>query len=107
MKTTVVNCKYDTPDVYIGRPSRWGNPYKITNDLDRDAVIELFRTRLLRHIEQGRVHPSDLLELAGKRLGCWCKPRACHGDVLAEFADRVAAKAKLDADVEVYDVILP
>jgi hypothetical protein len=26
-------------------------------------------------------------ELAGKRIGCWCKPAACHGDVLAELAD--------------------
>jgi len=28
---------------------------------------------------------SDVLKLAGKRLGCFCKPQACHGDVLADY----------------------
>ena len=29
---------------------------------------------------------AALPELAGKTLGCWCAPKACHGDVLARLA---------------------
>ena len=30
-------------------------------------------------------------ELVGKALVCYCAPCACHGDVLADFANRFAA----------------
>jgi hypothetical protein len=91
-KTSVVHCKRDNCDVYIGRPSIWGNPFKIGVDGDRDEVIEKYRLWLLGKIEA----PIEILrpsleeikkELKGKVLGCWCKPRSCHGDILAEFAD--------------------
>lgn len=82
--TTVVHCKRAAHDVYIGRPSKWGNPFVIGKDGDRETVLRKYR-------EWIRTQP-DLLaalpELKGKTLGCWCKPRACHGDVLAELADR-------------------
>jgi hypothetical protein len=71
--------------VYIGRPSKWGNPFVVGRDGDRETVIEKYRAWIMG---QGELL-ADLHELRGKRLGCWCAPQACHGDVLAELADRL------------------
>jgi len=70
---------------YIGRGSYWGNPYAMFEDGDdRDEVIRKFKYDFefekFPHIDKQEVH-----KLAGKRLGCFCKPSACHGDVLADF----------------------
>ena len=87
MPTTVVNRKAtQVYDVYIGRPSKWGNPYKIGPGLSRAMVIVKYREHLLQHPELLR----DVHELKGKILGCWCKPLPCHGDVLAALADAEA-----------------
>ena len=80
-KTTVVHCKKHPYDVYIGRPSKWGNPFAIGQDGTRDEVIEKYRQYILASPEL----MADLEELKGKRLGCWCRPLPCHGDVLVEL----------------------
>lgn len=82
-KTRVVHCKREAYDVYIGRPGPWGNPFTIGKDGDRNQVIEKYRQWILQqpHLL------SRLKELRGKVLGCWCKPLACNGDVLAQLAD--------------------
>lgn len=79
----VVHCKREPYDVYIGRPSVWGNPFKIGPDGDREAVIAKYRAWLL---SQPALVERAQRELAGKTLGCWCAPNACHGDVLLEVA---------------------
>jgi Domain of unknown function (DUF4326) len=83
--TRVVHCKNEPFDVYIGRPSKWGNPFRIGKDGSREDVLEKYRHWIL-------ANPSLMArlrsELKGKTLGCWCKPNACHGDVLAELADK-------------------
>jgi hypothetical protein len=79
----VVHCKRERYDVYIGRPSKWGNPFVIGPDGDRSEVIAKYRVYLLASPELVAALP----ELRGKVLGCWCKPLACHGDVLAELAN--------------------
>jgi hypothetical protein len=72
-------------DVYIGRPSKWGNPFKIGKDGSREEVIQKYRQWIL----DNRTLIAQLAtELKGKTLGCWCKPNTCHGDVLAELADQ-------------------
>lgn len=78
----VVHCKKEAFDVYIGRPSKWGNPYVIGRDGSRSEVIEKFRMRLLLNKELC----EQLIELRGKVLGCWCAPAECHGDVLVELS---------------------
>lgn len=80
---TVVNKRTDAFDVYIGRGSPWGNPYAIGVDGSRDKVIQKYRQHLWWQINRGDVAIDDLLALDGKRLGCFCKPRSCHGDVIA------------------------
>lgn len=70
--------------VYIGRPSKWGNPFVIGRDGRRDEVIAKYREWLLAQSEKVAQAKA---ELAGKDLVCWCSPEACHGDVLVEVAN--------------------
>jgi hypothetical protein len=83
MATKVVHCKKDPFDVYIGRPSKWGNPFVMSASFSREDVIDLYRKHFL-----GTPSLLDSVsELKDKTLGCFCAPQACHGDVLAEYAD--------------------
>lgn len=83
VKTKVVHCKREKCDTYIGRPSKWGNPFVLEPGGSREVVITLYREWLLQQPELMAALP----ELRGKTLGCWCAPKSCHGDVLAELAD--------------------
>ena len=84
--TTVINIRGGgSADVYIGQGSKWGNPFVIGKDGNREEVIEKYEQYLL-----GRQDLLDALgELKGKVLGCYCAPQACHGDVLARYADNM------------------
>ncbi|CAF1070844.1 unnamed protein product [Didymodactylos carnosus] len=83
-RTRVVHCKKSQYDVYIGRPEYWGNPFVIGKDGDRSDVIRKYRAWIMKKPE---MLERAKTELRGKVLACWCKPEACHGDVLAEIAD--------------------
>jgi hypothetical protein len=82
----------DSQYVYIGRfvryqiprGSKWGNPFAIGRNGTREEVITKYREYVLNKPELLKLIP---IELKDKILGCWCKPLACHGDVLAEIAD--------------------
>lgn len=80
---TVVNRRKEEFDIYIGRGSRWGNPYKIGPDGDRQEVIRKYEYDFRAAIRRGEIVRKDLEALRGKRLGCYCKPYDCHGDVIA------------------------
>lgn len=91
----VVHCKREAYDVYIGRPSEWGNPFTHQRDTLADILVasrqdavaayrEFLRNRV-RSGEPGLV--EKLAALHGKTLGCWCAPQACHGDVLLDAAE--------------------
>ena len=80
MTASVVNIK-NNPSVdyvYIGRPSKWGNPFVIGRDGNRDEVVRKY----LDYILESENLLGDLHELKGKNLGCYCAPELCHGDVL-------------------------
>ena len=79
--TTVVNKYKDSYDVYIGRGSKWGNPFRMGDDGTREEVIEQYR----KWIQTQPDLLNSLEELRDKQLGCFCKPKACHGDVLLEL----------------------
>lgn len=90
MKDLVVHFKKMPYDVYIGRPSKWGNPFSHKEGTqaqfkvkDRREAIQKFEEYLLGNEEL----MSQIHELKGKVLGCWCKPQACHGDVLVKYAN--------------------
>ncbi len=70
---------------YIGRGSYWGNPYSMYEDGDdREEVIRKYKYDF-DYEKFPNKEKSEVYKLAGKRLGCFCKPQACHGDVLADF----------------------
>ena len=79
----VVNLRKSNYNIYIGRGSKWGNPFIIGKDGNREEVIRKYR----EYIMQSDLL-NDLEELRGKVLGCFCKPKACHGDVLVELLER-------------------
>ena len=84
MVTKIVHCKKEKYDIYIGRPSKWGNPFSIGKDGTRKEVIQKYKEYIL-----GKPDLLDSLhELKDKVLGCWCKPKACHGDILIELIER-------------------
>ncbi len=84
MKTKVVNLKYEKYDIYIGRGSKWGNPYRIDIDGTREEVIARYRY----YLNNNKSLLEDLNELKDKILGCFCKPLDCHGDVLIEVLEK-------------------
>lgn len=69
-------------DVRIDRATKWGNPYPITEKDDRATVIMKYSFYLKHRIDNYGLDLSELKD--AKRLGCWCKPKACHGDVLVK-----------------------
>lgn len=94
MDTVVVNKKNDDYDIYIGRGSKWGNPFTHRPIEDtkaqfqsptREASINAYRGHLMSQPELLECLP----ELKGKRLGCFCKPKPCHGDVLVELIENL------------------
>jgi hypothetical protein len=93
-------------DIYIGRRmyaagwrlpgSKWANPYKLpkkATKAQRDAVLCKYRM----HIRKSPELMNSLEELRDKRLGCWCHPHSCHGDILIELMnDKARAGAIVD-----------
>jgi hypothetical protein len=70
--------------VYVGRPSKWGNPFVIGRDGSRDEVIAKYRAWIVRQ----PALMAALPELRNKSLVCWCAPERCHAEVLIELANR-------------------
>jgi hypothetical protein len=85
----VVNKYKESYDVYIGRGSKYGNPFVIGKDGDREKVISLYKHHLWRMFCDGDVSKGELLSLSGKKLGCFCKPQACHGDMIVKLFEYV------------------
>jgi len=69
--------------VYIGRPSKWGNPFVIGKDGNRQEVIQKYSD----YIKTRQNLIGDIGSLKGKDLICWCAPLPCHGDVLLALAN--------------------
>lgn len=73
--------------VYIGRPSKWGNPFVIGRDGSRGEVIRKYEAWIRKDPD---LVESAKRELRGKDLVCFCSPKPCHGDVLMGIANEVA-----------------
>ena len=112
VKTNIVNVKVqhirpmhinlkqwmeDENNVYIGRggiifidgkrfpkkPSIWANPFKVENNRN-ESVLSSYEKYIRNKIEN-EYGINELLKLKGKTLGCWCKPKSCHGDILIKL----------------------
>lgn len=87
----VVHYRKSAHDVYIGRPSKWGNPFEITDTRSRGQAIQEYEAWI-------RTQPDlleQLVELDGKILGCWCAPNRCHGDILVKLRREQLSKSPL------------
>jgi len=87
----IVHVRKDNYDVYVGRGSKWGNPFRIGPDGDRAMVLTKYYRWILTRPDLLRALP----ELRGRTLGCFCAPRGglapldplvCHGQILARLA---------------------
>jgi hypothetical protein len=75
--------------VYVGRPTKWGNPFRPGPGLSRERMIAKFRA----YFRKRRDLIAALGELRGHDLACWCAPgEPCHADVLLELANRGPAR---------------
>lgn len=87
----VVHCKREKFDVYIGRPSIWGNPFS-----HKPGTLARYKTetreesvsKYTEYLMTNYKLMEKLPLLKGKILGCYCSPNLCHGHVLAELANR-------------------
>ncbi|HEX7095343.1 MAG TPA: Dam family site-specific DNA-(adenine-N6)-methyltransferase [Acidimicrobiales bacterium] len=108
---TVVNRNTEPFDVYIGRGSPFGNPYSHVASqhrtivvATRDEAIRRYKRWLLGEETVAWMRPptrDQVLALRGKRLGCYCRPLSCHGDVLVELIEEHDAHvAENEADAQ-------
>ena len=90
MQTNVVNLRTHQYDVYIGRSgkgkvSEWGNPFIVGRDGPQGQCIDMYESWMRGRLRREPALVEKLLQLRGKTLGCFCKPRKCHGDVLVQL----------------------
>jgi len=99
--TRVVNLRRESYDIYIGRPPKghfwgYGNPFEIGRDGNRVEVVNKFRLWLQKGETFGNIEATHerriwilvhLSELEGQRLGCFCAPELCHGNVYLEMLE--------------------
>lgn len=89
-------------DIYIGRPSKYGNIFShlphSRNTIyvpTREAAVQAYEDWLLGReytdIKQDRRYwiLEHLRQLKGKTLGCYCSPLPCHGDVLVKLVKKI------------------
>jgi len=76
----------EIPDgaIYVGRPSKWGNPFQIGRDGTRRQVISKYEDWLLGNASL----LAQIYELRGHDLVCWCSPKDCHGEILLQLANK-------------------
>lgn len=76
--------------IYVGRPSRWGNPYRIGPDGSAEECVARFeRWCRQQQAEAPAALAQWLAPLRGRDLACWCGPgRPCHADILLRLANK-------------------
>jgi len=100
MSTTVINIKNApsqwsvNPDyVYIGRKrpgfiGEWGNPFVLRAGFNREAILRKYKEWFYSP-ENSYLRDSAYHSLHDKILVCYCKPLACHGDVIVDYIDNL------------------
>jgi hypothetical protein len=88
-------------EVYVGRPSVLGNPFSMSDESEREGVVQSFRSYLREQWALKGPVRAELEELAERvrdgeciALQCWCAPKACHGDVIKEAINGINERIK-------------
>lgn len=81
----VINLKYckdwgKPGDIIIDRRTKWGNPFIMQNETQRNFVCDQYEIYLDQQLRQHKLNLNELFN--AKRLGCWCFPKRCHGNTL-------------------------
>lgn len=72
--------------VYVGRPSPFGNPFKVPKDGSRSECCQYYEAWIMND-EQKELRKRMRRELRGKDLVCWCAPKACHAYIILSIAN--------------------
>lgn len=87
----VVHSRHSKYDIYIGRPSKWGNPFSHLQNTLAEFKVDTRNEAISRYSDWIKNQPDMIAmakkELKGKVLGCWCAPLPCHGDILFKIAN--------------------
>lgn len=86
--TEVVNKRDRLYDVYIGRGSIWGNPFTVEK-YGREGCIDKYEHYIRDKLRNNPELWQELQKLEGKILGCFCKPKRCHGDILVKILEEI------------------
>lgn len=94
-ETAVVNIYRDAYDAYIGREGKgqdgtFGNPF---HGPDRARNIADYKAYFYERLRKDHEFFVKVRQLRGKRLGCFCAPKRCHGDIIAEYLNAIAPLA--------------
>jgi hypothetical protein len=89
-KTELVNVsRYGKEGVQmIDRDTRFGNPFRLKEDggdYTREESVARYETWFKNKIQSDDDFRAAVEELRGETLGCWCKPKPCHGDVILTY----------------------
>jgi hypothetical protein len=101
-RARVVNLYHDAYNVYIGREGRredgyFGNPCVAgrvcpvcgqVHQVGADT-LPCFESFARKRIESDPEYRQKVKELQGRTLGCFCKPKPCHGDILSQLAEEL------------------
>lgn len=86
VETRVVHCKREPYDVMIDRTTIFGNPFPLS-EYSREESILQYSVWFYRQLEFRPEFKIAVLKLKGLTIGCWCKPLACHGDVIVKYLE--------------------
>jgi hypothetical protein len=94
MNTQVVNIRFSEYDVYIGRAGHgkdgyFGNPFRLKANEQRGATIERYKDYVDNRMKTDAEFARRVHELKGRTLGCFCKPEACHGEIIAAYLNAI------------------
>ena len=95
--------------VYVGRPTPLGNPFRLEREDQREEVVARYATWLEQELHRGNREVARTLEELYRKLKrqgvltllCFCAPRRCHAEVIAEKLRLMAEAEGLQAEVRV------
>lgn len=90
--TRIVNLRLEKYDVYIGRAGKghdgyFGNPIRLEDESQRVWVLQQYERYFLERLLSDSVFRRRVYGLKGKTLGCFCKPKLCHGDIIVDYLE--------------------
>lgn len=79
-------------DVYVGRAGHgqdgyFGSPFLLEPCEERGSTLLRYKKYFDERIKNDEEFKRRIMKLAGKRIACFCKPNACHADIIAQYVN--------------------